>query len=304
LTVDVVTVGETMAVFRGPGPLRLGGRLDLSIAGAESNVAIGLARLGHSVRWVGRVGDDELGQLVERTLRAENVDTSAVVTDPERPTGLMLREQRIGHTARVSYYRAGSAGRGIEMADVLPSLPGARILHLTGITTALGSPAAEAVAEAARAAHAAGTTVCFDVNHRSRLWSAEDARTGLRPLLGDVDILVASEDELPILADDVRDLPVPLVVVTSGAAGARAHSAGDVVEIPALPVPVVDLVGAGDAFVAGLLSATLDGLPLEQRLGRAVMVAAFAVAHDGDWEGLPTRAELTLLDGGPEATVR
>ena len=93
--IDMVTFGEAMASLRGPGPLRLGGTMRLSIAGAESNVAIGLARLGHRARWVGRIGDDEMGALVVRTLRAEGVDTSSVVVDADRATGLLLFERRV-----------------------------------------------------------------------------------------------------------------------------------------------------------------------------------------------------------------
>jgi 2-dehydro-3-deoxygluconokinase len=300
----VVTFGETMGVVRGPGPFRLGGSVELTTAGAESNVAIGLARLGHGVRWIGRVGADEIGSLITRTLRAEGVDTAAVVVDDTRPTGLMLREQRVGAVARVSYYRTGSAGGALAYADIEPHLPGARLLHLTGITAALGPAAADAVGRAAHAAHAAGVPVCLDVNHRSRLWSAAAARDMLRPLLPDVDILVASEQELPIVADESAELPVPLLVVKRGAAGARAYTRDGALDVAARTVAAVDVVGAGDAFVAGLLSATLDGLPLDARLARAVTVAAFAVGHAGDWEGLPTRAELDLLDDGPEATIR
>lgn len=302
--IAAVTFGETMGVVRGAGPFRLGGNVELSTAGAESNVAIGLARLGHDVRWIGRVGDDELGSLVTRTLRAEGVDTGAALADITRPTGLMLREQRVGHIARVSYYRTGSAGSALTYADVGPHLADADLLHLTGITAALGPGPADAVRRAAHTAHAAGTTVCLDVNFRSRLWSEQAARDALRPLLADVDILVASEQELPIVSDDPAGLTVPLLVVKRGAAGARAYTRDGVIDVPAVPVPVVDLVGAGDAFVAGLLSATLDGRSLDARLARAVTVAAFAVGHAGDWEGLPTRTELEMLDDGPEATIR
>src|SRR5690606_37594249 len=107
---DVVTFGEAMASLHGPGPLRMGGDLTLSVAGAEANVAIGLARLGHAVRWAGVLGDDELGRLILRTLRAEAVDVTACRLDPSRPTGLLLQERRIGDIIRVHYYRAGSAG--------------------------------------------------------------------------------------------------------------------------------------------------------------------------------------------------
>lgn len=314
--IDVVTFGEAMAALRGTGPLRLGGTMQLSVAGSESNVAIGLARLGHCVRWCGRVGDDELGELVRRTLRAEGVDTTAVSTDPQRATGLLLFEQRIADTVRVSYFRAGSAGGALGQADVLPALDGrVRALHVTGVTAALGSDAAGAVRSATRRARDLGVQVSLDVNFRSKLWSREAARAGLRPLLADVDLLFASEDELPLVAADAaadtvtsaRDLVsagVGTVVVKHAAAGATAYTRDSAVSSPARPVPTIDVLGAGDAFVAGYLSAVLDGEDVVSCLDRAVVLGAFAVAHAGDWEGLPTRSELNLLDAEPGTTLR
>lgn len=327
---EVVTFGETMAAMRAAGPLRLGGPLQLSVAGAESNVAIGLARLGHRVSWAGRVGADELGALVLRTLRAESVDVSHAVTDTSgRPTGLLIFEPRLGDLTRVSYYRAGSAGSAVAPDDVLAALaPGPRVLHLTGITPALSPVAADAVRAAAQAASEAGIRVCLDVNFRSRLWTAGQARAALAPLLRCTDLLVASEDELPLvapgpgagdpLAGEATDSAAAPeeqaaallaagpgeVVIKRGAAGATVVSPAGAVHRPARRVPVADLVGAGDAFVAGYLSGHLDGLVATERLDRAVSVAAFAVASRGDWEGLPSRGELALLDAAEGATIR
>jgi 2-dehydro-3-deoxygluconokinase len=314
---EVVTFGETMAALRAHAALRLGGSLGLSVAGAESNVAIGLARLGHRVRWAGRVGADELGALVLRTLRAEGVDIDHALTDDTgRPTGLLLTEPRLGTLTRVSYYRAGSAGSAVSPADVLPALaPGSRILHLTGITPALSPSAAEAALAAATTAREAGITVCLDVNYRSRLWTADRARTALRPLLARTDLLIASEDELPLVLegpdvgedDGVKSLlaaGVGEVVIKRGARGATTCTADGTTDRPAREVDAVDLVGAGDAFVAGYLSGLLDGGDIPARLHRAVTTAAFAVAARGDWEGLPTRDELDLFDQPDGTTIR
>ncbi|MEU7750817.1 sugar kinase [Micromonospora sp. NPDC049101] len=311
---DLLTLGETMAAFRSSGPLRLGGTAGISVAGAESTVAIGVARLGHRAAWVGVTGADEPGELVRRTLRAEGVDLTWSRIDATAPTGLILFENRVADINRVTYHRAGSAGSRLRPADVTRAFdapgPPPRLLHVTGITCALGAEPYQAVVEAVRRARAAGSTVCLDVNHRQRLWSVAEAAAALRPLLPALDLVVASDDELAVLTDAADPVAALLsagvteVVVKHGADGATSHRAAGTVHRPARTVPVVDTVGAGDAFVAGLLSAWLDGADAPTRLDRAVTTGAFAVATRGDWEGLPDRAELALLDHGPGGTVR
>jgi 2-dehydro-3-deoxygluconokinase len=315
----VLTFGESMAALRSQQPLRLGGSLGLSVAGAESNVAIGLARLGHDVRFAGRVGGDELGALILRTLQAEGVDASSVITDGRAATGLLIFEERVGPVVRVTYRRAGSAGSMISAPDVLPSLgDGTGWVHATGITAALRPGGLDCVRTVLAAARAAGTGTSLDVNYRSALWTEADASAGLAPLAGLADVLFGSAAELGLLAPAggtlaaavaggdaaaLTSLAAPLlaagateVVIKQGAGGATACLPGRQVHEPARPVPVADVIGAGDAFVAGYLSARLDGADVSGRLRRGVTAGAFAVAQRGDWEGLPSRAELPLLD--------
>lgn len=319
-TAAVLTLGESMVALRGSGPLKLGGSMDVSVAGAESNVAIGLARLGHATRWAGAVGDDEAGELVLRTLRAEGVDVSGATRDPDAPTGLILFEPRLPEVTRVHYYRAGSAGSRLTAASVERAFtaPGApRVLHLTGITPALGPSALDACRRALQLAWEHGTSVCLDVNFRSRLWSDEESAAVMRSWIPYVDVLIASDDELPLcvpemtatgeahaLAEALLAQGVREVVVKLGADGATAYTAGGELYAPARAVRAVDAVGAGDAFVAGYLSALLDEEEVAGRLDRAVTTGAFAVASHGDWEGAPTRAELGLLGAGPGTVVR
>lgn len=307
-----------MASLRAAGPLRLGGDLRLSVAGAESNVAIGAARLGCQAAWVGVVGADELGALVLRTLRAEGVNTASTRVDPAAPTGLMLVEARLAEVSRITYFRSGSAGSTLGAADVAAAIAALSpdVVHLTGITPALGPGPRQAVHEAVAAAGAAGIPVCFDVNYRSALWAPAEAGAELAPLAAKASIVIASEAEVGLVsgvagdrneADHVGALleaGVGEVVVTRGAAGATAYTAGGRFHQPALAVTVADTVGAGDAFVAGYLSALLDGEGVAGRSSRAARTAAFAVACRGDWEGLPTRAELALLDAPPGTAVR
>ncbi|GIJ80452.1 2-dehydro-3-deoxygluconokinase [Micromonospora phaseoli] len=312
--VDLLTVGEALVSLRSSGPLLAGGPLSMHLAGAESNVAIGLARLGHRAAWVGRVGGDELGEFVLRQLRAEGVDTTAVRRDPARPTGLMFLERRTADVSRVQYHRAGSAGSALTVDDLRgPLAAGPRMVHLTGITPALSDSAREAAGWAARAAADAGIPVCLDVNHRAGLWSREAARATLFPLAGYASVVVASTDELDLVAQAGADEAaaaagllrrgVRTVLVKLGADGVRAYTAEGVRHVAAVPVTAVDTVGAGDAFTAGYLSGHLDGLDLVDRLGRAVTLGAFAVAGHGDWEGLPRRDELSLITGSAAGTT-
>jgi 2-dehydro-3-deoxygluconokinase len=314
---DLLTFGETMAVVRGdsPGPLQHNAALRLSCAGAESNVAVGLARLGHHAVWVGRTGDDELGDMVRATLRGTGVEVRSPV-DPQRPTGLMLRSARTARLIRVHYYRRGSAGSSLAVDDVEEPLSRRpRILHATGITPALSAGARSAVLEAVATARDSGTVVSYDVNYRSRLTTVAEAAELAGAVLDHVDIVFCGEDELPVLATALGtpgagtdELLTPRwrfeLVVKRGGRGASAAAAGATVSAPAIEVPIVDVVGAGDAFVAGYLSGYLDGLPVAERLHRAVRLGAFCVSTHGDWEGLPTRAELDLLDRSPDHTDR
>jgi 2-dehydro-3-deoxygluconokinase len=312
---DVVTLGETMVSLRTGTPLRLGGTLTMTMAGAESNVAIGLARLGHSVRWGGRVGADEVGAFILRTLRAESVAVDTVVVDAERPTGLMLAERRVADVSRVSYYRAGSAGSAVTGTDAAACLADSpRILHVTGITPALSHSAAEAVATAVRLARHAGALVCVDVNYRSGLWTHQEAHRTLSELVRSAHIVIASEDELGLVvtgpedesaaADELAAYGVSQLVIKRGARGATVWHEGSAHHAVAIPVTVLDTIGAGDAFTAGYLSGVLDGLSPSATLHRGTVTGAFAVAAVGDWEGLPTRDELTLLDAESGATLR
>lgn len=295
---EVLTLGETMVALRAQGMLRLGGTLRASIAGAESNVAIGLSRLGHRVGWVGRLGQDEPGELVLRTLRAEGVDVSTVERDEAAATGLILFEQRLPDVTRVQYYRTDSAGSALSAAAVADALADdLRLVHLSGITPALGERAREAVEVALAGAADRGADVSFDVNHRDQLWTRARASEVLTPLARRANVVIGSPEELELVGGPAELLAagVTEVVTKHGAEGASVRTGDGAHREPAHRVEVVDSVGAGDAFTAGYLSARLDGLDPSRRLARGNAAGAFAVATSGDWEGAPTRAELRLL---------
>ncbi|WP_396667605.1 sugar kinase [Microbacterium sp. R86528] len=312
----IVTIGETLLLMHSleTGALERATSMGVTIGGAESNVAIGLRRLGVPVTWVSRIGDDSAGRRVLRELRSESVAVEVEI-DSRRPTGLMVKEQRSANSTRVWYYRTGSAASMLTPASVPPDvIESASILHVTGITPALSTSAAETVREAISRARTAGVLVSFDVNHRERLWSADEAAPVYRDIAGDSDIVFAGVDEAQLLAPDAGSDPAALaaaigalgpreVIIKLGADGALACEDDRVVAVPARTVAVVDTVGAGDAFVAGYLSERLAGAPLESRLHTAAATGAFACTTHGDWEGLPDRDDLRTMDA-TEAVTR
>lgn len=301
--------GETMGLLqaREIGVLRTGADCRVSIGGAESNVAIAAARLGAPTIWCGRVGRDALGDLIERTLRAEGVQT--VITRDAAPTGIMVKHERFASDVHVDYHRRGSAGSRICSSDVPDSvLAESAILHLSGITAALSPGAREAVFDVLDRAGRSGITVSFDVNFRSKLWTAAGARPVLRDILGRADIVFAGVEEAELLlgsqlapsdaASALADASgAREVVIKRAAQGCTALVDGQVWSVPAVQVRVVDPVGAGDAFVGAYLAERLAGAPAEKRLETAVAVGALAVAAPGDCENLPERAHLDSIDG-------
>jgi len=311
----VVTLGETMGLFTAtaPGSLAQVRDFTLGIGGAESNVAIGLARLGTASTWVGRVGADEIGDRVRRELRAEGVDVRATV-DAAAPTAVMVKSHRVAHHTAVLYHRAGSAGSRLSPDDIDADLvQGAALLHVTGITPALSTTAAAAVDRALTLAAEAGVPISFDVNHRSALWRAADAAEVYRSLAARADLVFAGEDEARMLVDGIGegavDEPLRLaaviaalgpaqVIVKLGAEGCAAVIDGSELRVAAIPITPLDTVGAGDAFVAGYLHELLAGSAPAARLDTAVRAGAFACLGPGDWESLPTRSDLALLDPG------
>jgi 2-dehydro-3-deoxygluconokinase len=297
-------VGEPLVCLTAGGRLATSPTLAKSIGGAEANVAIGLARLGLRTAYVSRVGRDPFGDEVVRTLRGEGVDVSRVQRSARRPTGLMVKELRSPSDVRVHYYRHGSAATEL---DGIGETPRARHVHATGITLALGAGPAAAVRELLAAARAMGASVSFDPNIRLKLWSLDDAVAAMREILPAVDDLLLSEVEAlavsgaGALDEALRRLAgmgIARVVVRRGAGGAVGTGDGGRVEVAAGAAgPVVDCVGAGDAFTAGYLFERLRGATLEQAMATGAWAAGHVVAHRGDYEGLPDRADYDAWRG-------
>jgi 2-dehydro-3-deoxygluconokinase len=261
---DVVSLGEPLVQLSPPSgrTLQATGTLEVHTAGAEMNVALGLARLGHRSAFVGRVGEDPFGARILDELRSAGVDVSGVRQEPLLPTGIYLKDHDRTATS-VYYYREGSAAAAMSPAD-LGSVPASPSwFHVSGITAAL-SPSCAALLDALLEDRPGRARVSFDVNHRPGLWPPRRAGQVLLALARRADLVFVGRDEAAELwgtgsADDVRRLlpDVPAVVVKDAGAGATSMRGAQVTTVRSLPVEVVEAVGAGDAFAAGYLSATL-----------------------------------------------
>lgn len=287
----VVCLGETMALVAPdpPAPLAVADRFVLSHAGAESNVAATLARLGTRARWCSRLGDDPFGRRILADLGAIGVDTSLVRLGVQR-TGVMFKDPD-GASTTVRYYRDSSAASAMDDSDGERALAAAPdVVHLTGITPALSPSCAGMIEHVLQLASASATQVSFDVNHRPALWPDHaTAAAVLLRLAQRSDIVLVGLDEAAVLwgtrtADDVRallDQPQVLVVKDSDRS-ASSFEAGRRAEVPAPSVEVVEAVGAGDAFAGGWLHARLAGADAEDALRLGHQMAAASLSSPTD----------------------
>lgn len=287
----VLTAGETMALLDPveEGELQLGDRLTLRFAGAESNFAVGLARLGVPVTWVSRVGADRTGRLILDALAREGVDVRWVRSDPGAPTGVYFKWREGGRTA-VEYVRRGSAASRLRPEDVPDeALAGVELVHLTGITSALGEGPRALVVDVARRARKAGATVVFDPNYRPALWqSPAAAAAAMEPVLEHVDWYLCGAAE----QDALGAVETPCAVVRTHDGSLVSWSGRTTRVTLSRSEAVVDEIGAGDAFAAGFVYGLLDGRPPDEAVELAHAVAAHALRGTGDWETLPRRDEL------------
>lgn len=307
---DVVTFGETMVLFNPEteGPLRYVGTFTKPIGGAESNVAIALARLGHSAGWFSKLGDDEFGRYIKSTIMGEEVDVSRVTIDPKRTTGILFKERFSTVNPNVYYYRKGSAASHLKIEDLdMDYISKAKILHVTGISLALSDEMREAVFFAVTEARKRGVLISFDPNIRLKLWSKEEARETILKMVQLTDILFPGKEEAELLlglteseeiADSFMNLGVKTVALKLGKSGCyvknnetEAFVHGYTVDHP------VDTVGAGDGYAAGFLSGYLENLSLTECAQRANAVGAMATLVKGDMEGFPYKDQVEIFMG-------
>jgi 2-dehydro-3-deoxygluconokinase len=313
---DLVSLGESMLRLTVPTGQRLEDTrmLDLEFAGAESNVCVALARLGWRTGWVSRLPEHALGQAILRALRADGVDVSSVKCVPDERVGTYFIEYAAPpRSTQVIYDRANSAASHLNGANVdWDYLMDTRVLHLTGITAALSDNCYALLKEAFKRAHAAGVIVSFDVNYRARLWNPKIASEKMQPLIEEADILFCKGADARVLFDCQGEPPelmagmqalskATAIFFTFGEQGAALLSGTEFVTQPALPVQIIDRLGSGDAFAAGVLDRCLSSntlfneiSALREGLRHGVAMAAISLSQFGD-RVLTSRTELESM---------
>jgi 2-dehydro-3-deoxygluconokinase len=312
--VDLVSMGETMIQLNAvtSGPLRYVNNFEKHAAGTESNVAVGMVRMGYSAGWVSKLGDDELGRYIHGFLRGEGVDVSRVRFDAAAPTGLYFvqRDFPLPGKSVIYYYRKGSAASRLTPEDVdAEYLASAKIFHTTGVTLALSDSCRKTVDKAIEISRDSGVKVSFDTNIRLKLWSPDEAKRVLLPYLSKADTLFTDIQDSEILvgesdpasaAEKYLKMGVETAVIKMGDRGAYVatkdgrHSMG-----AAFKVPVVDVTGAGDAFDAAFLSCMMKGMDLDESIEFANATGALCVTVRGDVEAIPSVADVKrFIDGG------
>lgn len=302
---DVIGLGETMILFtpETKGLMRYAKYFSMKIAGAETNTLIGLSRLGHQTGWISRVGKDEFGSSMLSSIRGESIDVSQVKMDSAASTGIFFKEIVNEKAVRVNYYRKNSAASRLNPLDIKEDyIASAKYLYITGITPALSDSCLEAIFQAITYAKKHHVQVVFDPNIRKKLWSEEQAREVIVKIAQQSDIIFpgVSEGRFLFQVEDYREiaqrfleLGARLVVVKLGAGGAFYSMSNESDTVPAFKIDrVVDPVGAGDGFAAGVLSGLLDGLSVKEAISRGCAVGAIVTTVDGDIEGLPDRGLL------------
>lgn len=297
MTHDIVGVGEAMLRLWVPAGTRLESApsFQVTVAGAEANVAMAAARFGARVAWLSALPTTPLGRRAAREIAAHGVDVSHVTWVDGARMGTYYVELGVDpRPTAVVYDRAGSAASQMTAASIdWGVVTGARILHVTGITAALSPSCRDLTAELVRRAADAGVFVSFDVNYRRKLWKPDECRAATEAMAGSFDLVV-------VTAEDARDVfgidgpPAEVcaavasrlgsthTVVTAGADGAHWMSDGAAGHAPGYPdATTVDRIGAGDAFAAGVLLGVLDG-DVPGGVERGVAMAALKLGVFGD----------------------
>jgi 2-dehydro-3-deoxygluconokinase len=320
---DLVTFGEAMVRLTPPAFQRLeqASSFDVYVGGSELNVAVLAARLGVASRWVSRLPDNALGRMVGARAREQGVDAHVEWTAEARAGLYFVELGAAPRPSSVLYDRAGSAISRITPGSIdwASVFAGARWYHVSGITPALSDGAATVTAESLAAAKKAGLTVSYDLNHRSKMWSAKKARLVQEPLLEHVDVLIATKEDASVVLgigseseDDYAEVAGELerrFEVSAVAITLREHPLAAIVAVdgtihgtPRYDIEIVDRIGAGDAFVGGLIVSRLENRGWDDAVRFATATAALKHTIPGDF-CLVTRDEVEQLLRGASLRV-
>ncbi|MEO1289635.1 MAG: sugar kinase [Chloroflexota bacterium] len=299
MSYDVITIGETMLRLSPPSPLTLeqSQHLEVHIGRSESNVAIGLARLGMRVAWLSRVTNNTLGDKLMNAIRAHGVDTSHVIRTDEDRVGLYWYES--GSSPRESsviYDRKNSAMANISPNQISAGIfqkGNAKLLHVTGISLAISDSAKATLYETVRLAKQAGFLISFDVNYRSLLWSPEQAYEACHTVAQDADLIFIAARDTVTLYDCSTDYdeailsmsqlyPEAHVIMTTGKHGAMMMKGNQLFKQGTYQTQPIDRLGGGDAFVAGFLYAYLSNYSSQDCLRWGCASAAYKYSISGD----------------------
>ena len=309
---DLVALGEVMLRLSVPSPDRFDTvrALDVQIGGAEANVAAVAARLGARTAWISGLPQNAWGERVCRELTSHGVDCAGVRTLEGARLGVYFLEPGVPpRPTRILYDRRDSAFTRLtpEAVDWDP-VRRARVVHLTGITPALGDNPRRLVERALDEA----TTVSFDVNYRATLWSASAARAFVESVLprlrylflgaAEAQTLFGLGGDAEVALDALaRRAPTATIALLQGDEGCLVLDQGRFIRPRLRPrVQVVDSIGAGDAFVGGFLWATLSGRTVEDAVDVATAVAALKCSTWGDIALVRARDVDDLIAGGPD----
>lgn len=302
---DVLTLGEAMVLLEPDrdGLMQYSEKFSKSIGGAESNVAIGLSKLGHNASWISRLGQDPFGRYIYSYLKGEGVNVDNVIFDPKKSTGVYFKETGGFNSTNIYYYRNDSAASYLKPKDLSEDIISkAKYLHITGITSALSENCHQTVMKAIEIAQKFNVKIIFDPNIRKNLWSSDQYIPVLKKIIKHTDYFLPGADELQLLypnknkvqaIEEILNDGTNVVVVKNGKHGASYFTKLEEKNVIGYPNEnVKDPVGAGDGFAAGFISGLIDELTLEKSVIRANLIGSMVTMVQGDCEGLPYRSDI------------
>ncbi|MBM7835500.1 2-dehydro-3-deoxygluconokinase [Clostridium sardiniense] len=297
---DVITIGDGMIAMCPikKGPIMFSNTFEKKIGGAELNVAIGCSRLGLKSGWISRLGKDDFGNYIKRSVMGEGVDVSQVELVQDYTTSVYFREILSDGSSRSFYYRANSPTEKLEIDEVSEEyFKNAKVLHITGVLPSINDHNKKIILDAIALAKKHNLIISFDPNIRLKMWTKEQATEFIKKILPEIDILLIGDEEVELLCGhcdlkkaikEFHDYGIKNVVIKRGEYGAVGSFGDEICYVDAVkPRAVVDTVGAGDGFASGFLTAFLKGESLEETLRFANAVGSLVVGVEGDNEGLP-----------------